>query len=224
MISKKIKDNIQLLQWFYRFLYLWKFLENVIKYNDMSKYALDFAIPTSDKKNFLLKWLVIKKLLSGIYSNPDKKNIFGYMVEINSFRGIFSVTREMIETQKSFEIFLKSKLKDKYFAFEQVIRFMRNVLNHIETADINLKVDDFVKQKDYILKWKKISKIQFDLKYSDYFVEWKWGKDYGLNIEIDFGKLKEGQKIFDIVSLHQMYLLAEFCFNISEVFRSGMKK
>jgi hypothetical protein len=74
------------------------------------------------------------------------------MVEINSFRGIFSVTREMIETQKSFELFLKSKLKDKYFAFEQVIRFMRNVLNHIETADINLKVDDFVKQKDYILK------------------------------------------------------------------------
>ena len=74
------------------------------------------------------------------------------MVEINSFRGIFSVTKEMIETQKSFEIFLKKKLKDKYFAFEQVIRFMRNVLNHIETADINLKVDDFVKQKDYILK------------------------------------------------------------------------
>lgn len=224
MISKKIKDNIQLLQWFYRFLYLWKFLENVIKYNDMSKYALDFAIPTSDKKNFLLKWAVIKKLLSEIYSNPSKKNIFGYMVEINSFRGIFSVTREMIETQKSFEIFLKKKLKDKYFAFEQVIRFMRNVLNHIETADINLKVDDFVKQKDYILKWKKLSKIIFDLKYGDYFVEWKWSKDYGLNIEIDFGKLKEGQKIFDIVSLHQMYLLAEFCFNISEVFRSKMKK
>ena len=145
MISKKIKDNIQLLQWFYRFLYLWKFLENVIKYNDMSKYALDFAIPTSDKKNFLLKWAVIKKLLSEIYSNPSKKNIFGYMIEINSFRGIFSVTREMIETQKSFEIFLQKKLKDKYFAFEQVIRFMRNVLNHIETADINLKVDDFVK-------------------------------------------------------------------------------
>jgi hypothetical protein len=41
-----------------------------------------------------------------------------------------------------------------------------------------------------------------------------------LDIEIDFEKLKEGQKIFDIISLHQIYLLSEFCFNLSEVFRS----
>lgn len=95
------------------------------------------------------------------------------MVEINSFRGIFSVTREMIDTQKSFQIFLDRKLKDKAFAFEQVIRFLRNVLNHIETADVVLKIEDFVKQKDFLLKEKKISKIKFDIKYADYFVEWK---------------------------------------------------
>lgn len=189
----------------------------------MSMDVQDCTIHTWDKKNFVLKSEVVKKILLNIYSNPDKKNIFWYMVEINSFRGIFSVMREMIETQKKFEIFLKRKLKDKYFAFEQVIRFMRNVFNHIETADISLKLDDFVKQKDYLLKWKNISKIKFDLKYSDYFVEWKWGKDYGLDIEIDFGKLKEGQKVFDIVDLHQMYMLSEFCFNVSEVFRSGIK-
>jgi ferritin-like metal-binding protein YciE len=74
------------------------------------------------------------------------------MVEINSFRGIFSVMREMIETEEKFQIFLKQKLKDKYFAFEQVIRFLRNVLNHIETADVKLKIEDFVKQKDYVIK------------------------------------------------------------------------
>jgi hypothetical protein len=74
------------------------------------------------------------------------------MVEINSFRGIFSVTREMIETEERFQIFLKKKLKDKYFAFEQVIRFIRNVLNHIETAEILLKTSDFIKQKDYLAK------------------------------------------------------------------------
>ncbi|MEI8252179.1 MAG: hypothetical protein WCG25_00120 [bacterium] len=74
------------------------------------------------------------------------------MVEINSFRGIFSVMREMIETEEKFQLFLKQKLKDKYFAFEQVIRFLRNVLNHIETADVKLKIEDFVKQKDYVIK------------------------------------------------------------------------
>ncbi len=190
----------------------------------MSVDAQDCKIYTWGKKNFILKWTVVKKILSDIYAHPDKKNIFWYMVEINSFRGIFSVMREMIDTQKNFQIFLDKRLRDKAFAFEQVIRFMRNVLNHIETADFKLKIDDFIKQKTFILKEKKISKIKFDLKYADYFIEWKWSKDYGLDIEIDFGKLKEGQKIFDIVSLHQIYLLSEFCFNISEVFRGGIKK
>lgn len=223
MQNNKIQQNIELLQWFYRFLNIGKFLEKFIQQKDLSDLAVDSPIATWDKKNFVLKWAVVKKILSDIYANPGKKNIFWYMVEINSFRWIFSITREMIDTQKDFQIFLDKKLKDKSFAFEQVIRFLRNVLNHIETADVMLKIEDFVKQKDFILKEKKLSIISFDIKYADYFVEWKWSKSYGLDIKIDFSKLKEGQKIFDIVPLHQIYLLAEFCFNLSEVFRSVMR-
>ncbi len=224
MADNKIQQNLELLQWFYRFLYLWKFLEDVIKKKDMSASVVDLPIATSDKKKFVLKWSVIKKLLSNIYAHPDKKNIFWYMVEINSFRGIFSVTREMIDTQWDFQIFLQKKLQDNYFAFEQMIRFFRNVLNHIETADIKLKITDFIKQKDYILKGEKLKKIRFNFKYAEYFTEWKWSKEYGLDIEIDFSKLKEWQKIFEIASIHQMYLLSELCFNLSEIFRGTMKK
>lgn len=79
----------------------------------------------------------------------------------------------MIETQESFQLFLSKKLKDKYIAFEHIIRFFRNVLNHIETADVKIKLDDFIKQKDYLAKGKQISKISFAMKYADYFVEWK---------------------------------------------------
>jgi len=74
------------------------------------------------------------------------------MVELNSFKGIFSLTREMMETQDTFQSFLEKKLKDKAIAFEQIIRFFRNVLNHIETADVKIKLDDFIKQKDYLSK------------------------------------------------------------------------
>lgn len=116
---------------------------------------------------------MVKKILSDIYAHPDKKNIFGYMVEINSFRGIFSVMREMIETQETFQKFLTEKLKDKYVAFEHIIRFFRNVLNHIETADVKIKLDDYLKQKDYLSKGQNISKLSFVMKYADYFVEWK---------------------------------------------------
>ncbi|HMS90668.1 MAG TPA: hypothetical protein PKC87_00385 [Candidatus Absconditabacterales bacterium] len=220
MNSPKIQQNIELLQGFYRFLYLGKFLEKFIKDKDISSYATDFPIHTGEKKNFVLKGAIVKKMLSDIHAHPDQKNIFGYMVEINSFKGMFSVMREMIETQENFQLFLAQKLQDKYFAFEHIIRFLRNVLNHIETADIKIKITDFIKQKDYLSKEKQISKISFDMKYADYFVEWKGGKDYGLNIVIDFYDLKEGQKIFDIIPLHQVYLLAEFCFNLSEIYRN----
>lgn len=223
MMKKNIQQNIELLQWFYRFLYLWKFLEKYIKSHDISVDAVDFPIQTSDKKNFIMKWTVIRKLLSDIYAHPDQKNIFGYMVEMNSFRGIFSITREMIETQPLFQKFLQKKLKDNYFAFEHIIRFLRNALNHIETADVKITLDNFIKQKDYLSKEKHISKLSFALKYADYFVEWTGSKDYGLNISIDFRALKIWQKIFDIVPLHQIYLLAEFCFNFSEIFRITMK-
>ena len=204
-------------------MYIGKFLEKFIKFHDISADAIDFPIRTWTKKNFVMKGTVVKKILLDIYAHPDQKNIFWYMVEMNSFRGIFSVMREIIETQPDFQLFLSKKLKDKYLAFEHIIRFFRNVLNHIETADVKIKLDDFIKQKDYLAKGKQLSKISFAMHYADYFVEWTWSKEYGLDIEIDFYALKEGQKIFDIVPLHQVYLLAELCFNLSEVFRSTMK-
>jgi hypothetical protein len=95
------------------------------------------------------------------------------MVELNSFKGIFSVTREMIEMQQDFQLFLQKKLQDNYVAFEHIIRFLRNVLNHIETADVKIKIDDFIKQKDYLSKAQQIFKLSFDMKYADYFVERK---------------------------------------------------
>lgn len=146
------------------------------------------------------------------------------MVEINAFKGIFSITREMLETQADFQLFLRHRLKEQYDTFEQIIRFLRNALNHIETADVKITLDNFIKQKDYLSKEKHISKIVLDIKYADYFIERTGSKEYGLDITIDFRSLKAGQKIFDIIPLHQTYLLAEFCFNLSEIYRGVVQR
>lgn len=224
MIHPNIKQNIELLQWFYRFLHIWKFLEKYIRSHDISPQAEDFPVHTWDKKKFVMKWSIVKKILSEIYLHPDKKNIFWYMVEINAFKGIFSITREMLETQADFQLFLRHRLKEQYDTFEQIIRFLRNALNHIETADVKITLDNFIKQKDYLSKEKHISKIVLDIKYADYFIERTGSKEYGLDITIDFRSLKAGQKIFDIIPLHQTYLLAEFCFNLSEIYRGVVQR
>ena len=80
--------------------------------------------------------------------------------------------RELLDTNIKFQNFVQTKLKDQYFSFEQIIKLTRNVLSHTTTASINLKTDDFIKQKDY-LKNEKDPIVKFEFIYAKYFPEWK---------------------------------------------------
>jgi len=189
---------------------------------DFSKDVEDNKIATGDKSYFVIKGKTVKPLLEHIYKNPDKKNLFGYLVEISAFRGLFSTLKELIDNEPVFEKFLKQKFTKQYVVFEQIIKFLRNVLSHSTTSHVNLKTDDFVKQRDY-LKKNVDTLLDFKFVYADFFPEWKGSKEYGMRIYVDFKKLKDGQSLFDVISLHQLYLLSELCFNISEVFRMKYK-
>ncbi|MBU0627152.1 hypothetical protein KKG31_02865 [Patescibacteria group bacterium] len=161
---------------------------------------------------------MIKHILQSIYKHPEKKNIFGYLIEISAFKGVFGTTKELIDSEFAFQRYLKTTLGKQFVAFEQIIKFLRNVLSHSTTSHIQLKTDDFIKQKDY-LKKNVDTLIDFKFLYADAFPQWKGSKDYGIHIQLDFKKMKDGQSLFDLISLHQLYLLTELCFNLSEIFR-----
>ena len=91
-------------------------------------------------------------------------------------------------------------------------------MNHALNTEISLKEEDFSNQK-YFLKEQHKHEIMFSFRYSDFFYERKGSKNYGMRVRIDFLKMKEGQSFFDIVNLHDLYLLAELCFNLAEVFK-----
>ena len=100
-------------------------MEQVIITNDLSELAMNLPISTGQKTSFMLKEWLIKNLLSSIHENPTKRNVYGYLTEISSFKGIFSIMRELIENDVEFRSFLKETLKDQYFPFEQSIRFIK---------------------------------------------------------------------------------------------------
>lgn len=185
---------------------------------DFSQAVEDSKISTGEKSYFVIKGKMLKPILENIYKNPDKKNLFGYLIEISAFRWLFSTFKELMDNEVFFEKFLKQKLTKQYVGFEQIIKFLRNVLSHSTTSHLNLKTDDFIKQKEY-LKKNVDTMIDFRFLYADFFPEWKGSKEYGLRITVDFKKLKDGESLFEVISLHQLYLLSELCFNISEVFR-----
>lgn len=222
MQKSQLVQNVILLQSYCKFLYLGKYLEQEIKMKDFSKNVKDSKIATGEKSYFLVKGKMIQSILETIYKNPDKKNLYGYLTEISAFRGIVSTMKELLDNEPVFVKFLETSLKKQYFAFEQIIKLIRNVLSHAITPQINFKTADFVYQKTFLLAQKK-PLISLEFRYADCFKEWKGNKEYGLSIEVDFKKLKDWASLFDEISLHQLYLLSELCFNISEIFRMRYK-
>jgi len=71
-----MNNNIQLLQSYYRFLSLGKYLEFLIQSKNFSKDVLDVAIVTGEKSHFGIRSSLVKTLLKQIYENPEQKNIF----------------------------------------------------------------------------------------------------------------------------------------------------
>jgi len=215
-----VSKSIQLLQWYYHFLSLGKFLEDVIHHQDLSVYAKNMQVKTGKDTSFTLKGDTIKTLLQQIHTNPDKKNLFWFMVEMNAWRGIFGTMRELLLDRDDFQRFVQHTLEDQYFAFEQVIIFVRNILTHSIDSNITLEKDSIIGQKAYLTD-RKINRVHLDFVYAEYISARSWSKQYGLDIELDFNQLKEGKPLLDFISTHQLYMMVELCHNLCTLYKQS---
>ena len=216
-----MQDYIDLLQWYYKFLSLGKFFETQTQKN-LFTLPKNLPITTGPTTKFSINAELTSNLLSEIHKHPDQKNVFGYLTEISAFRGIFSVMREMIENLPSFRKALQTIFQDQYLPFEQTIRFLRNVLSHSSTPSLLIHQDDFQKQKDFLLS-QKVKKISLHFLYSSHLPEREGSKNYACDAEINFSTLAPNISLRKVVSLHQMYLLSELCYNITKVLAQRIK-
>ncbi|MDD2536879.1 MAG: hypothetical protein PHU61_00070 [Candidatus Absconditabacteria bacterium] len=217
-----MQHYIELLQGYYKFLCLGKYFEHTAKQKKAEKIETSLRIPTSTKTSFGINTEITNTLFQEIHKHPEQKNVFGYLLEISAFRGIFSVMRELIEQMPSFRTHLQTILQEQYFPFEQTIRFLRNVLSHSSNTSLLIQEEDFKKQEEF-LHSQKTQKITLSFTYSKYLKERKGSPDYSCEIKIDFSTLKANVSLRKIVPLHQMYLLAELCYNLSKVILQRMK-
>lgn len=202
---------------------LGKYMEHHIKSEQHEIHVSDLRITTGEHSSFGIKIPMVKSLMNQIHENPDKKNIFGYLIEISAFRGIFGTMRELLDSNETFSNYAKIKLGNQYFSFEQTIRLIRNVLSHTTTSGILLRIEDFVKQRDFLIH-EKDPLVKFDFVYSENRTERTGSKEYGIHLALDFTKFQEGQSLFDMVSLHQLYMLAELCSNLCELCAATLPK
>lgn len=209
--------NIELIQWYYNFLSLWKYLEQYMRNNDLSDINIDTKIKTWPTSTFWINKKAVNWLLKSIHWN-SKKNIFWYLTELSARRGIFTATKEGIDNDQHFHNFIKETLKNQFFPFMQLLSLIRNILSHHMTSDWVLKQEDYHKQKEFLMQ-KEITRIHFKFKYSTYIKERKWSDEYWLDIKVNMKNLYDWIKIKKLFSTHQLYLLSELCYNLSEIYR-----
>lgn len=117
-----------------------------------------------------------------------------------------------------FQRFVQQTLSDQYFAFEQVIIFVRNVLTHSIDSAITLEQDGITGQKNYLAD-RSIHRVGLDFSYADYISSWTGSKSYGIKITIDFRKLRAGTSLLKVIDSHQLYMLSELCYNLCILYK-----
>lgn len=210
-----MNDYLVLLQGYYKFLLLGKYFEDMTKKTDL-KLEENLQIETGEHTKFILKANQISSLLSEIHKRPEARNVYGYLTEVSAFRGIFSVMREMIKKLPTFRTYLQEIFGEEYFAFEQIVRFLRNVLSHSTTPSISIELADFDKQKEYLTS-QKVKKLNLHFVYAEHLKEREGSKEYACDISLDLFKLKPLTPLDKVISLHQRYVLAELCFNVTKI-------
>jgi len=189
----------------------------------MASYAQDIPLITGKDTSFTIKGETIKRLLEQIHKNPDKKNLFGYMVERNARRWVFSTMRELLLDKDHFQRFVQHTLEDQYFAFEQIIIFVRNILTHSIDAEFTIEKEGIIGQRAYLAD-RRIQAIHFAFLYADHIKERSGNKTYGIDIAIDFTKIKTGQSLLDIIGTHQLYMMTELCHNLCTLYKQSSPK
>ncbi len=193
-------------------------MEDILQQQDMSQNLKPIKIKTWKTTNFTINTKLISPILKEIHEKESQRNLFGYLTELSARRGIFSATKEGIENDEGYYAFVRKTLDWQFFPFMQIINLARNILSHHMNSNLAIKSDDYAKQKTFLLQ-KDITRIHLKFSYATYIKEWRGSKDYWIDIKINIKNLREWMSIYKIISHHQLYLLSELCYNLSEIYR-----
>lgn len=159
---------------------------------------------------------IIREMLEDMHATrKDELVLFEYFVEMNAFRGICMAMVEALRLDGDFKIFIEEKLNLQYEDFFDLLSFVRNVLSHNIHADIYLDRKDYEGTHQKRLRQHRGSKIQFDFKYATHLPQMKAPSiEYGFSSTIDLDSLKEDTAFLDVLSLWELMMISELCFNL----------
>jgi hypothetical protein len=159
---------------------------------------------------------IIQEILNDAPLVPTgETTLFEYFVEFNAFRGICMAMVEALRLESDFRDFLQERLGDRFEDFIDILSFIRNVLSHNIHAEIALNPKDYEGTLGRILRMRRDPDMTLDFNYSRDLPELCVpDRSYGFTCHVDFSTMQSGMSFLDILSLRELFLMSEWCFNL----------
>lgn len=221
-----LDDALLLVEQNFYFLHMGEFLGRLSKTEDLSDRSLFVVKKYENEKAYYFNAEIIQELLANAReTNKEEISLFEYFVEFNAFRGICMATVECLRFESPFKIFMQKLFGEQYENFFDIVSFVRNVLSHNIHSEIRLSEKDYDGTLKRIRRMGRNADMTFAFQYSLNLPELGAPNDsYIFTCKINFEKLEEGMPFLEILTMWDLLMLSELCFNLVMTYRMKEEK
>lgn len=216
-----LDDALLLIEQNFYFLHMGEFFGKLSKTENFTDRSL-FVVKKydADKAYYFNAQIIHELLINAQNSQKDEMSLFEYFVEFNAFRGICMAMVESLRFESPFKVFMTELFHDQYENFFDIVSFVRNVLSHNIHSEIRLSQKDFDGTLKRIRRMGRDSHVYFNFQYALNLPSLGAPNDeYSFTCKIDFETLEEGMPFLEILSMWDLMMLSELCFNLVMTFR-----
>jgi len=221
-----LDDALLLIEQNFYFLHMGEFLGKLSKTEDLVHRSLFVVKKYEDDKAYYFNSEIIHELLvNARETKKDEISLFEYFVEFNAFRGICMAMVESLRFESSFKIYMQQLFREEYEDFFDILSFVRNVLSHNIHSEICLNEKDYEGTLKRIHRMGRNPDMAFAFQYSRTLPELGAPNDaYTFTCKINFEDLTEGIPFLEILSMWELLMLSELCFNLVMTYRMKVEK
>lgn len=216
-----LDDALLLVEQNFYFLHMGEFLGKLSKTEDLLDRSLFVVKKYEEGKAYYFNAEIIQELLiNARQTTSETISLFEYFVEFNAFRGICMAMVESLRFESPFKNFMQELFGEQYENFFDILSFVRNVLSHNIHSEICLSEKDYDGTLKRIRRMNRNPNILFSFQYSLNLPELGAPNDaYVFTCKIDFEALCEGMPFLEILSMWDLLMLSELCFNLVMTYR-----
>ena len=225
-IEVLLDDALLLVEQNFYFLHMGEFLGKLSKTENLSDRSLFVVKKYENDKAYYFNSEIIQELLNNArQTKKEDISLFEYFVEFNAFRGICMATVESLRFDSPFKIFMQKLFGDQYENFFDIVSFVRNVLSHNIHSEIRLSEKDYDGTLKRIRRMGRKADMTFAFQYSLNLPELAAPNDaYIFTCKINFEDLEEGMPFLEVLSMWDLLMLSELCFNLVMTYRMNEEK